>query len=690
MPFSLVRIFVTGLYILLCMELQSQAPSIQWQKCFGGSSSEGIWDLVPASDGGCLMTGSSNSNDGDLSGNNGEGDVWVVKTDATGNIQWQKNLGGSRRDEGYDACQTPDGGYIVTAISNSTDGDVTGNHGGTDIWVIKLNAAGNVQWTKCYGGSAEELYPRIANTSDGGYIFCSQTKSNDGDVSGNHGETDIWLTKIDGGGVIQWQKCFGGTREEIHPTIIQTSDDGYFLTISSQSSLTGDITCATVNQDLWMAKLDNSGNIQWRRCWGGDGPDQSFRSIELPGGGYMVAGRTFSSDIEANQSMSSGFLLKLDATGTIIHHDLFGGSDFDNFMDMELTPDGGVVLVGSTESDDGDVCTVKGINDYWIVKLDAALETEWHRTLGGTLADYATSIKLTPDGGYIAAGHSSSNNGDVSGNNSTANRLDGWLVKLGSPLVVVLPTIEIRASETAICPGKAVTFIATTTLEGTAPVYRWMVNGIDQAISNDTLILTDLRDGDVVSCELKSNSPCVTYRFALSNEITIDVDPSLTPSAFLPGDLVICEYGSEELRPAGTFKTYLWSNNATTPTLKITAPGTYWLEVTSNIDCPGRDTIIVTSKECLKGFFMPTAFSPNGDGKNDILRPFIGGRVLQYKLSIFNRWGQVVFQATDPAEGWNGRLKGLDQNNDVFTWMCSYHLDGEPPKFEKGIVIIIR
>ena len=686
MLFPALRFCVTAVFLILYLIVSAQAPVIQWQKCIGGTDLEGIWALVPTSEGGYIMTGSSNSSDGDLTGNNGQGDVWVVKTSAIGTIQWQRNFGGTRFDEGRDACETPDGGFIIASTTSSSDRDVTGNHGGKDIWLIKLTRTGIVQWMKCYGGTDDDWNPTIIKSSHGGYIVSSETKSVDGDITGSNRGYDAWVMKIDEAGSIEWQKCYGGARDEINTSIIQASDGGYLL-VSSTTSSTGDVSCSPVNADVWIVKLSNTGNIEWKQCWGGNQPDAGLRIRQLTGGDFVITGQTFSTDLVGGNP-GSGFVLRLSSTGNIINWFVYGGSDFDGLRDLEVTPDGGVVAIGSTESIDGDICTVKGINDYWVLKLDANLEIEWHKTIGGTGADFGTSIELTSDGGYVVAGHSSSNDGDVSGNHSTL--LDGWLVKLGFPGILILPTINITASETTICPGKPVTFIATITDGGTAPVYQWKINGINTATNNDTVILNSLQDGDVVSCALKSNSPCVTNRNALSNNIQISVDPSLAPADFLPADTAICDYGNIELVPVGNFTSFLWNTNATTPTLFVTGPGTYWLQITAGIGCSGRDTIIVTTRECLKGFFLPTAFTPNGDGRNEILRPFIGGRILHYQLTIFNRWGQVVFRSIDPLQGWDGRFKGAAQNNEVFAWTCSYQLAGEPAKYEKGTVVIIR
>ena len=213
----------------------------------------------------------------------------------------------------------------------------------------------------------------------------------------------------------------------------------------------------------------------------------------MPGGDYVIVGQTFSTDLIGGNP-GSGAVLRLGNTGNILKWFVYGGSDFDGLRDFEITADGGIVALGDTESNDGDVCTVKGNNDYWILKLDAELEIEWHKTIGGSDADFGTSIEITSDGGFLVTGHSSSVNGDVIGNHNSL--LDGWLAKLGFPGILILPTINITASETSICPGKPVRFIATTTDGGTAPFYQWKINGINTATNNDTVILTSLQDND--------------------------------------------------------------------------------------------------------------------------------------------------------------------------------------------------
>lgn len=162
------------------------------------------------------------------------------------------------------------------------------------------------------------------------------------------------------------------------------------------------------------------------------------------------------------------------------------------------------------------------------------------------------------------------------------------------------------------------------------------------------------------------------------------------PQGFLPADTVICSYGSLELKPSSSFQRYRWSNGATTEKIIVTNPAVYWLEVVDNHGCPGRDSLVIGLKDCLSGFYVPTAFSPNGDGRNDLFRPLLFGNVKQYRFTIYNRWGEVVYQTTELQKGWNGKVTGLQQDNNVFIWTCTYQLEGGEMKQEKGTVMLVR
>jgi gliding motility-associated-like protein len=162
------------------------------------------------------------------------------------------------------------------------------------------------------------------------------------------------------------------------------------------------------------------------------------------------------------------------------------------------------------------------------------------------------------------------------------------------------------------------------------------------------------------------------------------------PAAFLPIDTVLCSYSKLKISPNQTYSSYVWSTGSSQSTLTIDHAGTYWLKVKDNFNCMGTDTIVVNPKQCLEGIFVPTAFTPNNDGKNDIFRPLLFGVVVNMKFIIYNKWGQKVYETIKQYEGWNGKVSGIDTDSNVFVWTCEYQFDGQDKKFAKGTVVLIR
>ncbi len=348
-------------------------------------------------------------------------------------IEWQKSFGGSLNDIPNSIQQTFDGGYIVAGFTESNDSDVSLNHGGRDYWLLKLNTTGVIEWEKSYGGLGEDIATGVHQTIDSGYIISGYSKSNDGDVSGHHGaldSIDIWIVKINNTGDIQWQKSFGGTGIDRAYDVRQTSDSGYVIAGYS-NSINGDVAFHIGFQDYWVIKLDTGGTIQWQSNLGGTATDEANSIIETTDGGFLVSGYSNSSNghVTNHHGQQDGWIVKLDDAGVKQWENSLGGTDDDNISTTVQCSDGGYIFAGSTESNDIDVSGNHGGKDCWIVKLDSSGTINWQTCLGGAGYDAASSIQQTPDGGFIIGATSTSTDGDVTGNHGD---YDCWIVKINS------------------------------------------------------------------------------------------------------------------------------------------------------------------------------------------------------------------------------------------------------------------
>jgi gliding motility-associated-like protein len=163
------------------------------------------------------------------------------------------------------------------------------------------------------------------------------------------------------------------------------------------------------------------------------------------------------------------------------------------------------------------------------------------------------------------------------------------------------------------------------------------------------------------------------------------------PKFFLDKDTVICNYENITLKPNQFFTSYLWNVGSTAGFIQVHDSANYWLEVKDLKGCIGRDSILVTHKGCPIDIHFPNAITPNADNRNDVFKAIVFGRIKSFQLTIYNRWGQVVYVSSDPAKGWNGQVNGVKQDTGVFVWHCTYELTGDAGKrSKKGTVTLIR
>ncbi len=431
------KLFFLGIMFSMCNVLAQ--PTIEWQKSLGGTGGDIGRSVRQTSDGGYIVAGHTGSSNGDVSTSYGGRDVWVVKLNSLGNIQWEKSIGGSGDEEAHAIQQTADGGYIIVGMSDSNN-FFGANIGGDDILIVKLDSNGNTLWGKKYGTIGTDRGHSIRQIADGGYI-----------ASGFRANGGIWVARLDANGDIAntWSNTtFGGAQAWWAE---QTSDGGFIVT--GHFGLT---------PDLIVIKVDPTSAVEWQYTYGGASADYGRSVKQTPDGGYIVTGMTQSSDgdVANNYGNQDFWVLKLDASGSLEWEKNYGGTQNDFATEIQLTSDGGYVVVGQTNSDDIDVSGNPGsfVFDYWVIKLNGTGQLQWQTCLGGSSNDFGNAIQQTTNGGYIIVGRSISNNIDVSGNHGN---YDFWVVKLESETLGIDSNFKDGAISVYPNPAKSKIYIQT-------------------------------------------------------------------------------------------------------------------------------------------------------------------------------------------------------------------------------------
>jgi hypothetical protein len=303
-------------------------------------------------------------------------DFWVVKLSENGVIEWKKNFGGTSNEGGYSACLTNDGNYLIAGNSESSLPEILDNHGYNDFWLIKIDPNGNELWQKNYGGSNHDYLKKIKNTSDGGYILTGDSKSSDGNVSGNNGKQDVWTVKINETGNIQWQNNFGGTEDDFSKDVIEDTD-GNFIIIGETYSF--DLDAAENHsgnglRDYFIIKVDNLGQKVWSRCYGGESNEYARTIVQSSSGEYLIIGESYSVSGQptGNHGSADYWLIKINPTnGNLIWQKSFGGTGHDEPNSMVESFDNSLIIAGNSAHPigNGDVTQNYGDDDFWIIKL---------------------------------------------------------------------------------------------------------------------------------------------------------------------------------------------------------------------------------------------------------------------------------------------------------------------------------
>lgn len=703
--------------------------NIQWNKRYGGDGWDRVWDVQETLDGGFIVGGETDSSQpGNLTDvTAGVTDYLVTKLYPNGDLEWSRAYGGSGSDTLFGVWQLQNEDFILAGFSNSEPNSISGVgertaelRGKADFWVLRVNKFGDVIWDESYGGDErEQLFYLTMNSTNTGMLLGGSSESG---ISGNktdflRGLNDMWLVQIDFDGNIDWQKTYGGNGEETIQEILIMRDGGYLL--MGQSSST-DVLWEKKSPnyghwDYWVVKVDQNGVLEWENTYGGSATDLAYTAYQNCFGNVLLAGVSGSpsSSISGVGNRTSPligdvandcWLLYLTETGDIIWDHAVGGGNIEAFTEFRKAHDGGFIMGGHSSSGISQYKSdpSRGLNDFWIVKSLCPIAPPGLDDISGICVDDPIAVDaslqncsncqyLWDDGStnphrildpeqaqeyFLSITHESGCDVKDTFNLEVASSPDG--LDLGQDPIT--------------CFGDSDGAIQINGAIGGTPPYLYSFN-------NETYN----------SITQFNNLPSGTYKIKVEDINGCSFDTTLVlnmpeePLVELGEDIEIKLGDSIQIQALVNLAvdTFNWMQpsmlsctDCLTPFVRPFYTSTFSIEVKDENGCPAYDhkVIIVRRDDAV---YIPNAFSPDGDGKNDFFTVYADPSVERITfLKLFDRWGNFLFEFEDfPPNvehlGWNGKFQGKLMDPAVFVyWTEVEYIDGRKELFKGDVVLV--
>lgn len=652
--------------------------NLLWDVTIGGSDYDGLSDIAVTNDHGYILGGSSRSGISGEKSDTSRGtacalcnDYWIVKLDSNGTIEWDKTYGGKLKDDCQKIIQTSDGGYLAGGFSYS---GVTGDRtqpgwGDMDYWIVKMDANGNKQWDKRYGGTGKDYFWDVIQSNDGGYLMGGGSGSGaTGDkCEPSRGLEDFWAVKIDSSGEMEWNKTFGYNSWDYIQSVQQTSDGGYLLGGGSESNVGGEKSEDLKIQDqdpgqgenFWVVKVDARGKKLWDKTVGSFNgtPAQSFYREEAYGRAY--------------QTKEGGYIVGGSSSGPI----------------------------GADKTDD-----TRGLWDFWIIKLnndESVFNTvNYEDTLDYYICNIGDSVQLNI-GGYDSDNYqwlpaSSLSNDTIKSPFAYPDSNTLYKLAISAACVnvdtlffeVSLDTNEVSAqvafSDTTVCSGESVQLIAS----GGAS-YSWIVNNNLDSLKIATPVATPIIS-TIYKVVAFSDGGCKSDTAETSVEV-------VSYPVFSIEEPIICKETEEVLVLQTDASTVIWFENSDSNevgtgnslTVNLEDSTLFYVQGYSNIQCVALDSFYINVIECYD-IFITNAFSPNNDGVNDFFEIHIPDNIELALLRVFDKFGTKLFETTDPGIAWDGKHNTKLQPQGTYVYMFEAEdITNEKKISQKGNLILI-
>jgi PKD repeat protein len=642
----------------------------QWDYRFGGDKTDFFTCFQQTADKGYVLGGTSfsgmngNKSQGNWDLSLATSDYWILKIDSMGQIQWDKTFGGTSSDRLQSICKSSDGGYILGGYSASgISGDKTQpNILQYDFWIVKLDSFGSKQWDRTLGGNGTDYLYCIQQTMDRGYILGGISNSGVGaDKShSNNGFLDYWIIKVDSIGIKQWDANFGGPNYNQFRSLQQTTDFGYILGGYSNSGIGGNKSQATVGiNDYWIVKIDSLGNLLWEKDFGGIDNDYLSTVQQTSDNGYILAGYSESGNNGDKTQVGWGnydfWILKIDSLGIKQWDRDFGGNGIDECYQIDITKDQGYLISGDSYSPiSGDKSENNlGLEQAWIVKTDSLGVKMWDKTVLTLGHDEASLSIESNERNYVVANYT---NSGIGGEKSQLNwdltnaTFDFWIIKFSDTTQIALIAANVSSSDTTFCDKQFIDFYDQSTNNPTS--WQWLFPGgnpVSSTQQNPTGIYYNSYGSFDVTLIACNAAGCDTlYLPNFINELSNPPVPTINWIA----DTLFCS-------PAYSYQWYDASgiiSGANGQYYVYPQPGNYYVVVTDSNGCASSSFVIYTGIDEALGDLSGISIIPNPSDGNFVLN----GVPNKSTIEIYEMTGRVIYSGKISSSPEHLQIKATD------------------------------
>ena len=699
------------IFVFCGCSANAQDATFNWAKSFGSTGEDIVRKIIRNACGDIYCVGSfSETTDLDPgpgifnATSKGGRDIYISKFDGFGKLVWSRHIGGSGNDEAATIVNEQSGDIFITGVFQGivdfdpgTGTAMLDNGAEPGAFLLKIDTAGNFLWVKQLTKGKGSIYSsHTISVAPSGNMYVTGTFNGTVDLdpgpavhnvsSAGSSWDDIFISKFNGDGDFIWGKQFTGMYYKASTGIETDAMENIFITGGFAGTVDFDpgpavynltSTAFSVFPDIFAARLDTDGNLVWAKKMGGNNSAQA---------------RTMIMDAQDNIYISGDFYghIDFDPGPGFFYLDAFGG--YPACFIVKLTSDGALEWAQRFGGQNGSGSSATGID----IALDVSENIYVSGTFSGNV-DFSPLLTLT----------SANPGSDLfvmkllnDGNCSYVKQMGGANAQSSGISVFVDLASNIYVG--GVLYGAAVDY------DPDPGVYNLTSNGVTDAFllklsqcnqpTTATIIKTICSGTPSYTVDCKTYTTSGVYSQVLINAtgcdsiVTLDLKFGDNPVPELGPDKEQCKDSANFflLQTQENYADYEWSTGLTTPTISVQNIGEYWVKVKDAIGCEGSDTINIIPKQCVIDLYMPSAFSPNDDHLNDVLKPGVYGTLVSFKMEVYNRYGQVIFQSNDANKGWDGKFKGKAAPIGVYVWQCYYQFQNKALEYQKGTVTIIR